>query len=200
MIKHLYTPAEIAFLKENVKGCGSEKITQMFNAEFNLNLKISQVRAACHNRGFTNGIDCRFRQGHVPANKGKKGIGGWEPTQFKPGHIPVNYRPVGSERIDRDGYIIVKTADPNIWRPKHVVAWEKEHGPRPKGMVLLFLDRNKQNVDLDNLRLVSRQQMAILNKRKLLQKDKAINESAILTASLIIKIGDKKKQMHKQNH
>ena len=46
---------------------------------------------------------------------GKKGIcaDGCERTWFKKGHIPANYRPVGSERVNADGYIEVKVADPN---------------------------------------------------------------------------------------
>ena len=40
-------------------------------------------------------------------------------TRFKKGHVPKNHKPVGYERITRDGYIEVKTAEPNVFELKH---------------------------------------------------------------------------------
>ena len=63
------------------------------------------------------------------------------PTMFKAGNIPNNYRPIGSERIDCDGYVMVKVADPNSWRLKQRVLYEQYHGVKlEKSDVVLFLD------------------------------------------------------------
>jgi hypothetical protein len=190
---HIYTDEEISFLKENIKGRKQVELAEMFNERFGLNLGFGQIRGAIHNRHLTNELNYKFKKGQISHNKGKKGTGGWEPTQFKKGNVPANYKPVGSERIDVDGYVWVKTSDPNKWRMKHVVVWEKKNGEVPKGCVVLFSDGNKQNVTPDNLLLVSRRQLAILNHHGLLQKDKLINETALLTVDLILKIGDIKR-------
>ena len=54
-------------------------------------------------------IAARFQKGSVPLNKGKKVspevYSKIQPTMFKKGHSPVNHREVGSERINKDGYI-----------------------------------------------------------------------------------------------
>lgn len=102
----------------------------------------------------------RFRPGGIPANKGKK----MEPetyakvsrTMFKKGHMPENHREVGSERINKDGYIEVKVSEPNKWRAKHRVLWEEAHGPVERGYNVQFKDGNPLNVTLENLYLISR--------------------------------------------
>ena len=77
---------------------------------------------------------------------------------FKKGDIPSNKKPIGSERIIKDGYTEIKVAEPNKWEsPKHRVIWEKVNGKISKGYALVFADGNKQNFGLDNLILVSEQ-------------------------------------------
>lgn len=97
----------------------------------------------------------------LPPNKGKKGIcaAGCERTWFQKGHIPANYRPVGSERVNADGYIEVKVADPNKWKLKHRVVWESVNGKIPKGSIIIFRDNDKSNTDIDNLLLIKRGHM-----------------------------------------
>lgn len=196
MAKHnrIYSPEQVAFLEENVKGRSVDELRQMFNAHFGVNYGYESVRAALKNRGLSSGYNARFEKGHVPANKGVKGIHLSPATEFKKGQMPVNYRPVGSERVNVDGYIEIKVKDPRTWKLKHAVVWENAHGPVPKGHAVTFADGNRLNVSLDNLLLISRSQLAVLNKRGLLQKDAALNETALLTADLILKIGALKKR------
>jgi hypothetical protein len=130
----------------------------------------------------------------VPANKGRKGVGGWEPTQFKAGHRPWNYMPVGSERINGEGYMDIKIADPNIWRAKHLVIWEAANGPLPKGHAVMFCDGNKMNTDPDNLILVTRKQLVRLNQNNLIQDDIELTKTGIIIADIYGKIAEKKRQ------
>ena len=107
-----------------------------------------------------NCIASRFKKGSVPKNKGKK----MAPEQyekikgtfFKKGHTPVNYRPVGSERVNADGYVEVKVADPNKWRAKHRVVWEEAYGPIPPGHNVQFRNGNREDLRLENLYLISK--------------------------------------------
>ena len=126
----------------------------------------------------------------MPANKGLKGIGGWEPTQFKEGNRPWNYLPVGSERINGDDYVDIKIDDPHKWKGKHILVWESINGPVPKGYVVIFGDRNRRNFEPDNLILVSRKQLVRLNQHNLIQDDAELTRTGIIIADIYGKIGE----------
>lgn len=106
----------------------------------------------------------QFKKGTVPPNKGQKqiefmsldSIERTKATRFKKGNVPLNHRPVGSERFDRDGYIMVKVADPSKWKLKHRYIWEKANGKIPKGCNIQFKDGNRRNVSLENLYMINR--------------------------------------------
>lgn len=105
-------------------------------------------------------VASRFQKGHVPENKGKKmapevyeKVKG---TMFQKGHAPVNHRPVGSERITRDGYVEIKVAEPGKWRLKHRMVWEETNGPIPPGYNIQFRNKNRQDLRLENLYLIAR--------------------------------------------
>jgi hypothetical protein len=57
-------------------------------------------------------------------------------------------------RSTRDGYMVEKTA--NGFKMVHVLMWEAINGPVPKGMFVVFKDRNKQNICIENLELIDR--------------------------------------------
>ena len=110
-------------------------------------------------------IESRFPKGHNPVNKGKRvsqeTYAKIQPTMFKKGQNPVNHRDVGSERVNVDGYIEIKVAEPNRWRLKHRVIWEQVNGAIPKGFNVQFKNHNRQDCRLDNLYLISKaEQMA----------------------------------------
>ena len=75
---------------------------------------------------------------------------------FKKGHRPHNHRAVGSERINVDGYIEVKVAEPNRWRVKHRIVWESVHGEIPRGFNVQFKNHNPLDCRIENLYLISK--------------------------------------------
>lgn len=105
-----------------------------------------------------------FKKGHIPPNKGKK----WDEyiskekqeksrkTTFKKGHVSHNKKPVGYEMKGRDGYWFVKVAEPDVFKMKHRVLWEKHNGPIPKGTRIMFIDGNPDNITLENLTAITR--------------------------------------------
>lgn len=188
-----YTEEMITFLRLNAPGKTYKEITELFNTNFNLNKTTEQLSTLFKRHKIKTGTYKTFTKGHIPHNKGKKGVGGWEPTQFKKGHIPVNHKPIGSERIDRDGYVLIKVAEPNKWKFKHRILWENKYGKIPKGSALIFSDGNKSNVSLDNLMLVTRRELLIMNSKKLITSSKELTESGLLLAKVKIKIFDKSK-------
>src|SRR5690606_36438394 len=101
------------------------------------------------------------------------------------------------ERIDRDGYVLVKVRDDGPWhkrwRHKHRVIWEEANGPIPRGYVLIFLDQNKQNVTLENLALIPRSKLSILNKKGLLYDHAEFTKTGLIMADIYKKIGERKR-------
>lgn len=109
----------------------------------------------------------QFRKGREPFNKGVPQREWMEPlsieigkaTRFKKGHVPHNHKPIGYERITRDGYIEVKVRDDGYKKNfalKHRLVWEKHYGKIPEGYNVQFKDGNRQNCDISNLYLISR--------------------------------------------
>ena len=80
-------------------------------------------------------------------------------------------RPVGSEYVGKDGYVMVKTAmwptkagGKDNWKPKHKHVWEQANGREvPKGWVVMFKDRDPRNFDPANLAAVPRGVMQTMN-------------------------------------
>ncbi|WP_395326888.1 HNH endonuclease [Novosphingobium sp. BL-8H] len=120
--------------------------------------------------GWSTGRTGHFEKGTVPHNRGKKcapGTGGRHPnaqrTQFKRGQrsgVAVKlYKPVGTERISKDGYRERKIHDgmplKSRWRAIHLVEWEAAHGPLPEGYALKCLG-DKANTDPTNWEAVPR--------------------------------------------
>lgn len=115
-----------------------------------------------------NVIAHRFKKGQTPANKGKKVspelYAKMQPTMFKKGQVSLNKRPVGSERVNVDGYIEVKVADPSKWRLKNRVVWEQHYGAIPPGHNIQFKDHNPLNCTIENLYIISQaEQMGTQN-------------------------------------
>lgn len=98
----------------------------------------------------------KFKKGLIPHNKGKKlseeTKAKLAKTMFKSGNRPHNTLEVGAETQDKDGYVMVKIAEPSVWQYKHHVAYGE---PVPTGHKVIFLDGNKYNFERGNLQLVS---------------------------------------------
>ena len=103
------------------------EITDLINSNFNTNYTYTQIKRLRAKLKIISGITGRFEKGHIPHNLGKKGFCPPEfyAQQFSKGHIPHNKAEIGEERITTDGYVVVKIAQPNIWRRKHILEWEK---------------------------------------------------------------------------
>ena len=185
--KHLlFTKEQIEWLKENRWGYSFEETAAKMNERFGTNFKVSQVRGWCHTHHLPNGMDMKFKKGQVSFNKGKKGYcaPGCEKGWFKKGHRPSNWVPVNTEVVVKDGYIKIKVAEPNKWELKHRVIWMNKHGEIPAGQCLIFLNGDKTDCRIENLMLIERGILSILNHEKLLTGDAAANKCAVTMARI----------------
>lgn len=130
--------------------------------------------AACRTNG-RQGIGTRFPKGHAPANKGLRrpgwGPGRMKATQFQHGvrqGVAVRlYKPIGTERLSKDGYRERKIHDglplQSRWRAVHLLLWEAANGPLPKGHAIAFLNGDKGDIRLDNLECITRRELMLRN-------------------------------------
>lgn len=171
MQRRPWTPEEQEKLRELYKTLFADEISPIIGrsrssiygqtAKLGLkSLKEKLIRAGKRGSVHPDAVVHRFVKGSVPHNKGKrmpdKTYAKVSSTMFKKGHKPANWRPVGSERTNADGYIEVKTAEPNKWQFKHRILWENTHGPIPKGFNIQFRNGNRSDVRLDNLYIIDR--------------------------------------------
>lgn len=193
---HKYTEEQRSYIKRYAKGRTSKELTDMFNKKFGLDIKVRTMQSYKTNLKVTSGVDCRFKKGQVSHNKGKKMpdyiYEKAKATMFKKGDVPLNKKPIGSERITKDGYTEIKVAEPNKWDLKHRIIWEKINGKISKGYALVFADSNKQNFGLDNLILVSRAELLIINRQQLIKDDPDLTKTGVLIAKVIDKANKKR--------
>ena len=150
-----------------------------------------------------NVVASRFKKGTVPPNKGKK----MSPevyakvsrTMFKKGNRTHNYKPVGSERVNVDGYVEVKVADPGKWRLKHRVIWEEAHGPIPRGHNVQFRDGNPQNLSLDNLYLISRSEQMKKENCMMARYPEELREVIYMKSAIKRRITEYNKKQNKEH-
>jgi len=193
-IRHHYSDEEKEFLKKNIKGRSTFELTKMFNEKFDVDLKRSQIRSFNRNHGLTSGIITRFKKGHEPWSKGRSDLTGHKPTQFKKGHRPINAKPVGSEIVTEDGYKKVKVQEPNIWEYKHRITYREQKGAIPEGKALIFADQDKMNTDIENLTLVDRKELLIMNKKGLIHDDQELTNTGVSIARMYSKINELKRK------
>lgn len=193
--RHIWSDEEKQYLAEITPGRGYKEIQSMMSCKFGFDYTRHQIKGAITRNKLNTGRTGRFEKGHATWNKGTKGLTKANVTSFKKGQKSHNYKPLGSERITKDGYCEIKVSDTGRrWRPKHVLIYEKHHGKVPKGSAVIFLDGDKRNFDIDNLYLVTRSQLAMLNKNSLIQKDADLTKTAINVVDLMKKISAMEKK------
>ena len=194
---HIWSSEEKDYLREITPGRHYKEIVELMNAKFEYEFNIGQIKGAIARYKLNTGFTGYFPKGNIPFNKGTKGIMKANKTSYKKGNIPQSYKPVGTERITEDGYTEIKVKDPNVWKLKHRLIYEEHYGEIPKGYVVMFSDRDKSNFDINNLILISRNQLRTLNQNDLIKDDPELTKSGIILADLLIKINEKDKEIKK---
>ena len=195
---HRYSEEQKEFIITNNYGKYSKELAEMFNQHFNTNITAKEIAYFRRNNKLNSGLTGQFKKGNVPHNKGKKqieymsqeSIEKTKKTRFKIGNKPKNYRPVGSERITKDGYIEVKVADPNKWETKNKIIYKQYYGDIPEGHKIIYADGNQLNNDINNLILVSNNEELIMNRYRLRTEDIELTKTGYLIAKVIDKTNE----------
>lgn len=181
------------WIEKNANGIGNQELTRLFNEHFDTAFTVKQIKGYKRNHNISSELTGYFNKGHIPINKDTKGmfnIGG-NKTSFKAGSKPLNIDPIGTEKLLSDGYVWVKINDiPKAkkcvnWDQKHRIIYEQHHGTIPEKYVVIFADGNRENFDIDNLVLVSKSELLIMNKRKLINTNSDLTKTGVIMAKLI---------------
>lgn len=108
-----------------------------------------------------------------------------------------NLKPLGTERKDKDGYILVRVEGGE--KRKHFIEWEKYHEPTKPDECLMFLDGDRTNCDIYNLFLMKRKYMGAMNYILKGIKDTELKKTAITAAILKLEAREKEIQLNKDN-
>ena len=191
-----YTNEMIEFLKEVTPQKTYKEITELFNRRFNLDVTAEKIKSLLSRKKIHTGTKgCLYKKGSVPWNKGVYGYMGANKTSFKKGHKPKNWKPVGSERIDTEGYTLIKIAEPRKWALKHRIIWEEYHKKKvPRDCVIIFADGDKTNFSIENLICVSRKELRVLNKCSLIKNDLELTKTGLNVVKIRIKLAELRKE------
>ena len=102
--------------------------------------------------------------------------------------------PIGTEYVKPDGMIIVKVKH-NQWKDKQRYVYEQYYNVELRSdEFVIFLDNDRTNFDIDNLKVVSKRVASYLANQDLKSNYKDITNLGITTAELMIKVKDYKKE------
>lgn len=198
-----WTDDMVDFLRENYPYYPNKELVAMIEEKFGVAVTEEKVKSAKSNFNLGHKVypnKGRFYKGAIPWNKGKtmseetrKKL---ERTWFKKGNVAVNTKPLGSTRINTDGYKVIKLAKSGQWKLYSRYMYEKYHNVELKDdEAIIFADRNKENFDKDNLVKVNRKELLYLNKGGLIFEDKDLTKSGVVISKMEIAIDARRKDL-----
>lgn len=165
------------------------------------------------------GVRSRFVKGQTPQNKGLHrpgysiGRGRMQETQFKKGErsgiANKNWRPIGTILPDHEGYLRIKVREARpgeaygfgnckAWPLLNRHVWEQHHGPIPPSHSVIFKDGNRANCAIENLELISRQDL--MRRNTVHNLPKPLVQVIQLAGALKRKIRTKEKKLNAEEH
>lgn len=119
-------------------------------------------------------LNGQFLPGHIPKNKGQKGIHRSPETEFKKGNIPPQTKYDGAislrKKKDKQGNVIEQYYYIRIakgkWELLHRYNYKKKYGDIPAGMILVSKDENPLNCDADNWECITKSHNMARNRNR----------------------------------
>lgn len=204
MTRHYYTPAEVARLQRDYPHTRTKDLADamglsersVYSKADSLGLKKTDAyrqaeRIRQGQRLGRCGSPGRFQPGHATWNKGMKGLEiGGKATRFQPGQQPHNARPIGHQRVAKEGYLERKVTEQgprrHWYQAVHRLVWIAANGPIPDGHIVVFINGNKTDIRLENLELITRREHARRNSKARFPPalQALIQQKAVLTRKL----------------
>lgn len=194
------------YIRDNSWGVSSQEMADRVNAKFGTNFTAQRMKVFRQKAGVRSGLTGWYQREHTPGNKGKTIDEYMSPetcakvraSAFKKGHVPVNRMSIGSERITKDKYRIVKVQNEgglwDRWKFVHRMTWEQANGPVPDGCCICFKDGNSLNCNLDNLVLIKRSELSTMIKKGYLSEDPETTMAGLAVVKLMAAAKEKRKK------
>jgi len=185
-----YSQQEVSFVSKN-RTMTRIDLHKAFCQQFNrTDISAEHLKCLRQRNGWLTGRTGCFEKGCTPhPNSGPKGP---NKTSFKKGSKPANLKPIGTERINTENYIEVKTGPgKQNWSLKHRIVWQQHNGPLTSSDIIRFKDGNTTNCHINNLEKFNRVENIELNRMDYKNAPKSIKP----TIALIAKIANKKIQL-----
>lgn len=182
--RHVWTDAQIDILRRDYADTVTRELAARLGAPqhavhakaYRLGLSKSEAFQASDRsgrilRGGKLSVATQFKPGTVPPNKGLRRpgwtAGNMAASQFRAGNRPHTWVPVGSYRVNADGYLDRKVTDDGParghWVAVHRLVWTAANGPVPAGHAVVFRPGHRttvaEDITLDALELVSRAEL-----------------------------------------
>lgn len=161
-MNYTYTKEQDDWLRENWVEYGGKSV-QMFNEKFGQNRTYQMIRGHCQNVLKVR-VSKEFTSEKCRRNAGR-------------------YAPIGSVTKAK-GYWQIKVADEygkrkSNWMLLHHYNYIEAYGDIPKGMVVIFLDGNKDNCEASNLKAVPQAINTLLMTKNLRSIHKTLTETGV---------------------
>lgn len=153
-----FTEDEERWLIDNYDNYSTyDTLASEFNSTFHRSKPISAIREKCTKSLKLTGMD----------NLGR----------FKKGHDLKGQLPIGTIRRMADGTRYIKVKDSKhsykmsgyqepYWLPIQKKVWQDHYGEVPEGKMVIFLDGNRDNLDINNLYCIDRKISAVMAKNR----------------------------------
>lgn len=196
MAKHnkIFTDEQHQFFIENNSKYYSDELAKLINDTFNLNITTKQIKNYRKNNKLPCKIDTRFEKGHKPYNKGKKFPGTANSGSYKKGHKSANTKPIGYIRKTKYGYRIKISDNPHKWESYNRYLWKRHYGEIAKNHTIIHKNKNRYDCRIENLMLVSRSELAVMNNVYKVSDNELITEVNNTLSKISLKLAEKKKK------
>lgn len=171
--KRTFTHEQIEWVRSNIQFMSTRECANAFSEEFSEPLGQTQLRRLMDR----NGISARAQpNGHVPVGTERYS------DYYKCMMVKVaDSKVAGIGRGDKEFRKIRNSS----WRLKQNVVWEQAHGVQlPPHHVVIFLDRNRDNYDPNNLFAVPLNVAGTITKMRMDSEDPDIYKTALIWGEL----------------
>lgn len=164
-MRNKYTKDFDNFIRENVSKYTKEKLRQVIQSKYNVQMTEEAVR--------------RYLNRHNIKDR---------PIDYRKYNVRNVYTcPIGTERATKEG-VFIKVAQPDKWRRKSRVMYEKYHNCKLKDdEYIVFLNHNNNDFSKQNLIKSTQKEIAYLHNYKTFSTDPELTKLGLLSAKLIIK-------------
>lgn len=168
--KYFYTQDEIDYLKSIIKGRTTKEIIELYNNKYNKNMTYNQLLSFQKKYKTRSGLDTTFKKNKVKNPNPPQQIG-YECIYYEKGKKHTKVK-IGNKK----------------WIEKSRYVYEQHYEKIPKDCVIIFLDGNRDNFDINNLKCITKEKHRILAGNCLYFNNKVLNETSIDIAKLISKV------------